>query len=453
MKIRTNAPPTPPVFLPRRQYAGQTDYVPRYSEQETQEFLEDVSDLYDSIKLWNDKSGIFGLLTSELRPSLRQQHMGPGPHPGTGSPQDAHAGDDAKGERDLKTALLERSDVIANPFERDTFAFLNQRGDAVRANVTLRETTHKGKKAYLLDIIVPEESRKKGYGRAVMTQLMLEADRSQSVLLGIPGPFGRGDKMTEDQLYDWYESLGFVEEDGSVVYYPKKRTVLKIRGDAPFVGNVRTITQNARPRAEVFFDFASGRWRYLKSGRLVPISRVRLGVLRVAKAQELAIRRLSAQLVNGEISQAQWYNGMRKLIKDQYRASWIASIGGVENYNRSEVSKFGWAVRPQYRWLDNFLNELQTGKQPLNGRVALRAAMYARAGNGMYQNNLRKIAEQNGFTEARRILGENESHCNDSGSHEGCIEQAALGWQPIGQVLEIGSATCLSNCLCQMEFR
>lgn len=219
------------------------------------------------------------------------------------------------------------------------------------------------------------------------------------------------------------------------------------------LANIHRISINARRLAEVYFDFDEGIYRYLISGRRVPASRVKLGVLRVHKAQEIAMRDLTAQLVRGEITQDYWYNQMRKMMKDQYRASYIASIGGVQNYTRSEISRFGWQVRPQYRWLDNFLLELQSGKQPLNGFAVRRAGMYARAGNGIYQNSIFRIAEQNGKTQAKRVLGATDMHCHDRNDRPGCVELAGLGFVPMNEAVPIGDAVCVSHCLCSFRFR
>ena len=189
------------------------------------------------------------------------------------------------------------------------------------------------------------------------------------------------------------------------------------------------------------------------SFRLLSSSIVRLSVLRMAKATEVQMRQLTAQLVNGQISRDEWYRVMAKTMKDEYRAAWLASIGGKANYTRSEISRFGWAMRPHYRWLNNFLDQVISGQQPLNGRMVVRAGMYGRAANSIYQNNLLKVAQRAGFNFALRVLGENENHCHDSIHRHGCIELAALGWVPIGEMVEIGEATCLTFCLCRYAFR
>ena len=282
--------PALPVFLPRRPYAGQVQFVLPYTQQETVEFLEDNSDLEDSLMLWEAKSGVRGLLNATL---TGMKHM-----------------------------------------QQNTVKF-----------------------------------------------------------------------------------------------------------------------HSNRSLVETFFDFAQGIYRYLIFGRKVPTSRVRLGVLRVSRAQSDAMRQLTIRLVNGEVSQEYWYKSMRKLMKDQYRASYIASIGGVDNYTRSEVSRFGWKVRPHYRWLDNFLMELNTGKQPMNGFAVSRSGMYARAGNGIYQGSLFSIAERNGMTMAKRVLSANDDHCHDGATRPGCVEQAARGFVPMSQAVQIGGCQCYSNCLCVWSFK
>jgi hypothetical protein len=218
----------------------------------------------------------------------------------------------------------------------------------------------------------------------------------------------------------------------------------------------RPMVQLAANLWEAVFDFRVGRYRYIRSGKFVSAANVRAGVLRVSTAQEQVMASLTQSLIDNEITPRQWYLQMRKAMKDQYRSSWLASIGGQGNYTRSEVSKFGWAIRDQYRWLDNFFVQLQTGEQALNGFAIRRARMYARAGNGIYQNNLLRIAIEHGMRRGRRVLGENENHCTDKqvgrASRPGCKELADKGYVSIFEVVPIGNALCLSNCLCSFEF-
>ncbi|HEY6021351.1 MAG TPA: hypothetical protein VIY48_16040, partial [Candidatus Paceibacterota bacterium] len=53
----------------------------------------------------------------------------------------------------------------------------------------------------------------------------------------------------------------------------------------------------------------------------------------------------------------------------------------------------------------------------------------------------------NGYEEERRVLEPGADHC------EGCEEQAAQGWQPIGTLDPIGDEECMTRCKCEFEYR
>jgi len=213
------------------------------------------------------------------------------------------------------------------------------------------------------------------------------------------------------------------------------------------------VQQQAYKPVATFFDVEDGVWRYVRSNRRVPQKYVRLGVLRVSKASEQQMRELTTRLVNGEIGRQEWYDAMRTMMKNEYRADFLAAIGGIENYDRSQISRFGWRMRPHYRWLNNFMEEILSGKQALNGRAVIRAGMYGRAGNSIYQNELLEVATRSGMREGIRDLGETENHCNDTINRPGCVELSELGWVPITQLVPLGDASCYSNCLCSYRFR
>lgn len=180
---------------------------------------------------------------------------------------------------------------------------------------------------------------------------------------------------------------------------------------------------------------------------------LRTAVIRLARAAEREMRALTAQLVNGTIGREQWYSSVVKIMKNEYRAAWLASAGGIDNMAADELRRFSDAARVQMRYLNNFMDELISGKQKLNGRVIIRAGMYGRAGYAIFENNLMTVATRNGMREGKRILGENDNHCHDSNDTPGCIELVAKGWVPIAQLTPLGSATCRSNDLCHHIYR
>lgn len=81
-----------------------------------------------------------------------------------------------------------------------------------------------------------------------------------------------------------------------------------------------------------------------------------------------------------------------------------------------------------------------------DGRFVNRAKMYAQAGRHTYEETRRSDMMTAGMTEARSIR-----HSGDS--CYGCKTQAAIGWQPILQLVPIGTRDCLRNCKCTVQYR
>lgn len=257
--------------------------------------------------------------------------------------------------------------------------------------------------------------------------------------------------MTESEIQEYLEDMGDIQR--TLDLWNRVSRLSGILEGTVRESDPLKVKQQASRLVDIYYDHSIGFWRYVKSGYRIYPSRVRLGVLRISKFSERAMRELTRQLVNGEISREAWYRAMSQMMKDEYRAAYLASIGGLQNYTRSEISKFGWRMRPHYRWLNNFLEELNSGKQPLNGFAIVRAGMYGRAANAIFWNQNMRIAEEDGFDEVRRILGPNENHCEETVATPGCPELAAEGWVDMYDYVPIGGATCLSNCLCTLEFR
>jgi len=469
--------PLPQILdLPARRRYTDDDNIPirRWTEDELQEWLENVDDLQDTIDLWDKHSGIPGLLETRPLILVKQQHYGPGPHPGTGTPQSVHAGGDGsetKQRLDIDPDLGYLVDKIFGEGEHNEF-YVSPDNDVYRApqghmdfeREVIRAggyevdyskgTTLSSRRAYLLEngwIRIGVDD----YGRGRFALSITTNELDVPTLRRIQRLYDN-DKMDYMWRVDWSAgsaltgTAAFVSTDFGELLDAR---YVVIERETPSFRVIRlNVFQNARRLAEIFFDHSTGVWRYVVAGRRVPDFRIKMGVQRVANAVQRDLRDLTARLVNGEISRQQWYDAMRSIMKQEYRAAYLASIGGLENYDRSHVSRFGWRMRPHYRWLDNFLAEIESGAQPLNGFAVVRAGMYARAANAIYENERMRVAEDAGYREARRVLGPNEEHCIDS-SRPGCVELFQLGWVPIADMVPIGEATCLSHCLCGLEFR
>jgi hypothetical protein len=88
-------------------------------------------------------------------------------------------------------------------------------------------------------------------------------------------------------------------------------------------------------------------------------------------------------------------------------------------------------------------------KSPMTAaQFAARAEQYGNAGWTGPQNALRARAQPNGTVE-RRVHTRKEPHAECST----CIEQTAMGWQPIGVLNNLGDSECLGNCDCAFQVK
>jgi hypothetical protein len=163
---------------------------------------------------------------------------------------------------------------------------------------------------------------------------------------------------------------------------------------------------------------------------------------------------LSERLQSGSLSITEWRAGMAEQIKIIQTSEAALARGGWVQMTQSDWGWVGSQVKAQYKYLDNFARQIANGEQPLNGRFLQRAKMYAQAGRAMFQEFRRRYMRiYKGATEERRVLGVAE-HCTE-GKRPGCVEQAALGFLPVGskELVPIGGCTCLTACHCFWEAR
>lgn len=208
------------------------------------------------------------------------------------------------------------------------------------------------------------------------------------------------------------------------------------------------------PRKQTRFEWdnSSSRYRSSSSGRFVSADDVRRGLDKALEQRARANRALTEELRAGAISLDQWRREMRASIKDAHLYSAAAARGGYSQLSDSDRRRVAALVKEQFEYLEKFARDMENGLL-LDGRVLSRAELYAQAARSTYERTRRRImSEENGMREERSVLHGRE-HCTDSRNREGCIEQAAKGWVPIGTLVPIGERTCLGNCLCTMRYR
>ena len=193
------------------------------------------------------------------------------------------------------------------------------------------------------------------------------------------------------------------------------------------------------------YDAVQGRY-LAPNGKPVPETTVRRAVDAVLDRGSARMRLLSTRLQAGGISLNDWEQGMLAEIKQTHTQAALAAKGGRAQMSRADYGALGARIREQYGYVRDFALDLQRGKQPRDGRLLARTALYAEAGRTTYYATLTREAARHGVQEGRRVLNPAD-HC------AGCVREAARGWTPLEDLAPIGSQECRARCRCRIEDR
>jgi hypothetical protein len=157
---------------------------------------------------------------------------------------------------------------------------------------------------------------------------------------------------------------------------------------------------------------------------------------------------LGRQLIEGTIKPAKWHLEMGRLIEQGHYAGSAAAKGGWGQLTGADDLFIRGSIDKQIEFLDGFLADIKSGKQPLNGNFLRRARMYIDAPRGTYEETRGRMHQQGGFIEEARELGRAD-HCPD------CLEWSvdSLGWVPIGTAPPLFTSICRTNCRCNFIYR
>ncbi len=182
------------------------------------------------------------------------------------------------------------------------------------------------------------------------------------------------------------------------------------------------------------------------TGRFIPRAEITDQLSKVTKQSSDIMRAFSQQLRDGAISLADWQLEMMQQIKTTHLAGAAMQRGGWQQMTQADFGRVGQIVRREYGFLRELANGIESGKIKLDGRILLRAAQYGQAGRETNILFWDLAADKRGFDEERSILNPAE-HCKE------CIDEAAKGFQPTGQMIPIGRRLCRANDRCDKEFR
>lgn len=194
------------------------------------------------------------------------------------------------------------------------------------------------------------------------------------------------------------------------------------------------------------FDPQSARYRNSVSGKFVPAAEVRGAVDVVIEQTSQRLQQITGGLQSGVLTIEDWRGLMAQELKSLHLTTASAAMGG---WNMMSPADFGWVgqrLRQQYQWLGQFADDVVSGKQAMDGTLAVRASLYAEAARSTNREMERRQARLRGEQQERNQLGAAD-HC------PGCLDQTARGWQPIGSLMPVGSRSCLARCRCAMTYR
>ena len=160
----------------------------------------------------------------------------------------------------------------------------------------------------------------------------------------------------------------------------------------------------------------------------------------------LRLRSSTQQYLAGAITLAEWNRQQLVTIKLVQVAVASIACGGKQGFTPQRVALTQALILQQYQYQTKYLADVTSGRQRQNGRMLARSALYAAAARLTYTLILRRGAQEQGMRYERNVLGPTDASC------DACIQQADLGWVPVGTLTMPGTRTCLANCLCTLSF-
>ena len=192
------------------------------------------------------------------------------------------------------------------------------------------------------------------------------------------------------------------------------------------------------------FSESTGRYR-ASSGRFLPFSTVRSYLDRTLDGHARAISDLTEQLRDRTITLGQWERAMREELKHLHIYSATMAKGGTMQLSQADYGRIGRELRDQYEYLRQFADDIASGKQAIDGRLAARAKLYAQSGRVSYHATERAEMQVRGYDLEENVLAAAE-HCS------GCLAETARGPVPIGSLVPIGQRPCRTNDRCRIRY-
>lgn len=213
-----------------------------------------------------------------------------------------------------------------------------------------------------------------------------------------------------------------------------------------FAGLMAATIGKGAARGAFYFD--PDRLQYGIGGRgLIAPTAVRDAVDQYAGASAREFDGIATEVATGVLPIDAWQNAMEQLLRQHQAVMVGVGGGGVASTNEAELYVGSARLRFQLERVDVFAEQMAERDRQAGSidMIQYRSRAYALAGVGTYEES-RRTGARGVMTEERRFLRPAD-HCRT------CIDQADLGWQPIGTLKPIGDSLCLWNCKCVFGFR
>src|SRR5690349_4601267 len=173
------------------------------------------------------------------------------------------------------------------------------------------------------------------------------------------------------------------------------------------------------------WDPGARRYIHLQSRRYVPFVQLRDQAIEpLIVFTKNQMRSLSTQLATRDLRLEEWQQAMINVIKPAQVATALAVNGGEENSSPVDTKKIAALILLYLLLFQNFAEELETGRQALNGRLLVRSDLYASSARSIFEEMRRHgMSRYVGALQERRVLGLAE-HCHTDKHRKGCAELA-----------------------------
>ena len=167
----------------------------------------------------------------------------------------------------------------------------------------------------------------------------------------------------------------------------------------------------------------------------------RIAVDRMIDGQAELIKAFTEEMMKEDISLKEWQNQLLAATKEAFARAG-AMAGDLLNY----TSQYELAISRQMEFIGRFGVQVQHRIIELNGAVPVRASMYAHAARGFHENIRRQEAKLSGSLMEKRVRPKKDDNSF-------CKSQEDIGWQPIGQLADVGEGPASMFCRCTFQFK